>query len=217
MNYNCETFTLNTNTCKHNNNGVLSDVISFSNPVEKNYQDLLNDQAIIEVSKELRFESLDDEEKYRNKNVFFFIEKYIEQYGDMNPYNHMKPRYKLKFDIYYDLITKKDEIMLSVYHNDKKEASLMNNSGDIYFLREGDLIEILIKADNHLIFRIVKPLTKQIIAQYTSINTIEGEYGSSINFFLSQNNNSFFKDIKYKEEIPKTILPYNPFITIKQY
>ena len=106
--------------------------------------------------------------------------------------------------------------MLSVYHNDKKEGSIMDNQGDVYFLREGDLIEILIKQDNHLMFRIVNPATRQTVAQYMSINTIEGEFGSSINFFLSQNNNSFFKDIKYKEEIPKTVLPYNPFITIKQ-
>ena len=146
-----------------------------------------------------------DEEKYKTKNIFLYIEKYLERYEDMNPKNHMKTRYTLRFDIFYDLITKKDEIMLCVYHNGVKEATLNTNQGEIHFLREGDIIEILIQQNNHLLFRVVNPATRIVISQYISTNKIEGEFGSPTNFYISQNNNSFFKDIKYKDEVPNSI------------
>lgn len=216
LGYNCHTYTLDTNTCKHNNNGVLSDIISFSSPLENNYLDLINNQELLEISTEYDMDMLSDEEKYLANNSFMFMEKYFEKYEDMNPSKYFNLRYKLKFETYYDLITKKNEIILNIYHQEKLEASLHNNQGELHFLTDGDMIEILITKDNLVLFKIVNPATKLILAQYTSKNKIEGDFGSEINFYISQNNNSFIRDIKYKEEIPKTVLPYNPFVNITQ-
>ena len=77
-------------------------------------------------------------------------------------------------------------------------------------------IEIILKNDNHLIFRVIDPVSKLVEASYTSTNILEGEFGSAINFYVAQNNNSFIRNIKYKETVPKTLLPYNPFIDVKQ-
>jgi hypothetical protein len=216
LGYNCHTYTLDTNTCKHNNQGVLSDVISFSEANEKDYLNLVNNQDVLEMSIDYDFDMLSDEEKYRAKYLFLFMEKYFEKYEDMNPRTHINLRYNIKFEPYYDLITKKTEIIINVYHRGKKEATLNNNQGDIHFLQDGDIIEILLQKDNHIIFKIINPATKLVTSQHISNEKIEGEYGSNINFYISQNNNTFLRDIKYKELIPKTVLPYNPFINITQ-
>ena len=136
MGYNCHTYTLPTNTCKHNNQGILSDVISFTNQRDKDYLDLINNQQILEMSEDYDFNMLNDEEKYRAKNLFLFMEKYIERYEDMSPRNHMNLRYSMKFESYYDLISKTDEIVLNVYHNGVKEATLNTNQGEIHYLQD---------------------------------------------------------------------------------
>ena len=102
----------------------------------------------------------------------------------------------MKFESYYDLISKTDEIILNIYHNGKKEATLNTNQGEIHYLQDGDIIEILIQKDNHLIFKVINPATKLVSAQYVTKEKIEGEFGSEINFYVSQNNNSFLRDFK---------------------
>ena len=76
MAYNCQTYTLPTNTCKHNNNGVLSDVISFSNPIEKNYLDILNQQEILKISEDFNFKMLTPEENIKLR-IYSFLWKNI--------------------------------------------------------------------------------------------------------------------------------------------
>ena len=114
------------------------------------------------------------------------------------------------------LFYKDNKIILNIYHRETKEATLTNNDGETYYIQPEDIIEILLQKNNHIIFKIINSSTMTEKARYISTNKIEGEYGNPINFYISQNNSSFFRDIKYKEEIPKTILPYNPFINIIQ-
>ena len=118
---------------------------------------------------------------------------------------------------YYDMLNKQEVTKLVVYYKGIEEATLTDNTeGEIYTIKTGDLIEILIQKDNHIIFKILNPVTKLVEATHTSINPIEGEYGSTMNFYIATNNNTFLRDIKYKEQVPKTVLPYNPFIDVKQ-
>uniref|UniRef100_A0A6C0JC04 Apple domain-containing protein n=1 Tax=viral metagenome TaxID=1070528 RepID=A0A6C0JC04_9ZZZZ len=214
LGFNCNTYTLDSNTCKHNNNGVLSDVISFSTPLEENYLNIMDEQEILEVSNNLEENLMSDSEKYDSKNLHFYIEKYFERYENMNPNNHINPRYTIKFDTQYDMLSKNDKVILNIYYKGEKETTLLNNSEETYSIEDDDIIEILLQKNNHLVFKIRRDTTD--LVKYTSIHKLEGEYSSPINFFISQNNNSFFRDIKYKEEIPSTVLPYNPFIDVRQ-
>ena len=218
MGFNCHTRTLNTNTCKHNNNGILSDVISFKEPLEKDYMNIIDKHKILETSSDYDISFSTDEEKYMANNLHFYIEKYEEKYKDMNPnlyFNNL--RYTLQMEEYYDMLNKQEVTKLVVYYKGIEEATLTDNTeGEIYTIKTGDLIEILIQKDNHIIFKILNPVTKLVEATHTSINPIEGEYGSTMNFYIATNNNTFLKDIKYKEQVPKTVLPYNPFIDVKQ-
>ena len=216
--YNCHTRTIDTSTCKHNNAGILSDVISFRDPIEKNYEDILNKHKILQMADAYDLDFSTDEEKYLAENLHFYIEKYEKQYEDMNPNKYFqKTRYTLELEDHYDLINKEDTTKLVVYYKGKQETILTtNNGGEVYNIRQNDIIEILLHKDNHLLFQIVNPITKEIVANHRSDKPIEGEYGSNVNFYLSTNNNTFIRGIKYKDFIPKTVLPYNPFMDIKQ-
>ena len=143
------------------------------------------------------------------------MEKYFERYENMNPMNIIKLRYKLRLESHYDY-NEKEVIKLGVYHNGNLKDYIRTNQGVIYILKENDLIEILIQKNNTLVFRVKDESTNEIKATTDDVGKLDGEFGSGINFYISQNNNSFFREIKYKEEIPKTILPYNPFIDVKQ-
>ena len=92
---------------------------------------------------------LNDEEKWELR-IYFCLGKYIERYEDMSPRNHMN-LVGMKFESYYDLISKTDEIILNIYHDGKN--TLNTNQGEIHYLQDGDIIEILIQKDNHLILR----------------------------------------------------------------
>ena len=223
LSYNCHTYTLKSNTCKHNNNGVLSDIVTFSEPLEKNYLELIENQKILQKSIDYIGE-LTDEEKYDSENFHFYIEKYEELYENMNPINHFHYRYKIKFEEHYDDLSKKDStnIVLKIYYKKNKtnlyeeETTLTtNNDEKLYYLTHNDIIEILLSKDNKLTFKISNKINNNKV-NYISKHPIDGIYGSPINFYVAQNNNTFLQDIKYKEEIPTTILPYNPFIDIEQ-
>lgn len=217
LGFNCQTRTLKTNTCKHNNEGVLSDVISFSNPLEEDYLEILDNQKLLEISSDYDVNFATDEEKYLAENLHVLIEKYDEQFENKNPnFYFNKLRYTIKIEEQFDMLSKTEDNKLVIYYKNKEEATLTDNNGDIYFLKPNDLIEIILKKDNHLLFRVVNPVSKLIEASYTSTHILEGEFGSAINFYVAQNNNTFLRNIKYKETVPKTILPYNPFIDVKQ-
>ena len=116
---------------------------------------------------------------------------------------------------YYDMLNKQEVTKLVVYYKGIEEATLTDAEEEIYTIKTDDLIEILIQKDNHLIFKIKNSAGLEEV-NYRSINPIEGEYGSTMNFYIATNNNTFLRDIKYKEQVPKTVLPYNPFIDVKQ-
>ena len=225
LSYNCHTYTLKSNTCKHNNNGVLSDIVTFSEPLEKNYLELIENQKILQKSIDYIGE-LTDEEKYDSENFHFYIEKYEELYENMNPINYFHSRYKIKFEEHYDDLSEKDStnIVLKIYYKKNKtnlyeeEKTLKYNDEKLYYLTHGDIIEILLNKDNKLTFKISDKVNNKINnkVKYEGTHPIDGIYGSPINFYVAQNNNTFLQDIKYKEKIPTTILPYNPFIDIEQ-
>ena len=141
----------------------------------------------------------------------------------MNPLNYFHSRYKIKFEEHYDDLSEKDStnIVLKIYYKTNKtnlyeeEKTLTNNYEELYYLTHGDIIEILLSKDNKLTFKISDKVNKNKVT-YKSTHPIDGIYGSPINFYVAQNNNTFLQDIKYKEKIPTTILPYNPFIDIEQ-
>ena len=217
LGFNCQTRILNTNTCKHNNNGVLSDVISFRDPVEENYLDILDKQKLLELSGDYEVSMATDEEKYLTENLHVLIEKYDEQFENKNPNIYFdKLRYTLKIVEHYDMLNKEEKNKLVVYYKNKEEATLTTNDGGIYFIQPNELIEIILKKDGLVLFRIIDSVSKIVKSSYTSTNILEGEFGSAMNFYVAQNNNTFIRNIKYKERVPKTVLPYNPFIDVKQ-
>ena len=229
-NFNCNNFILETNTCKHNNNSVLSDVISFSSPIENNYLKTINNQKILKIvhsnipqlkkedsqeDKEMVF--ISEQEKRENKNLHLFIEKYFEKYEDMNPTKYFdKVRYTLKFNPIIDYITKETITTVDIYYKDKLEETLKYNTGKILQMKDKNILEILLKRNNHLEFIVKNNSEGTTESSYTTNNKLEGsEFGEPINCFISQNNNTFLKNIRYKEKIPSVILPYNPFVNIE--
>ena len=158
-----------------------------------------------------------DEEKYLAENLHVIIEKYDKQFEDKNPNIYFdKLRYTLRIVEHYDMLNKEEKNKLVVYYKNKEEATLTTNEGGIYFIQSNDLIEIILKKDGHVLFRVVDSVSKIVKSSYTSTNILEGEFGSAMNFYVAQNNNTFIRNIKYKETVPKTGLPYNPFIDVKQ-
>ena len=220
--FSCKSEKVNDFTCKHlnqhTNKGYLSDLITFTDSIDKNAGSIIEDAKILSVNPDFKNKDKDklgDIELKSSEMVLYKIEKYKPKFKDNNPKNIMdKIRYTIEITDQYDKGEKKYRPVCLINYNGNRETILNNTEENPYYLKKNDVIEILILKNRKIKFSI---MTSNYTPQCSHIgrHEINEEFGSNINSYISTNNKSCLEALKYKDYIPKITLPYNPFIDVE--
>ena len=199
--------------CKHIHNRVLSDVITFTinESPEKNAKDILDTRSVLQLRKAPglgEFTTEQQNEYYKNK---YFIESYNKD--DYNPHiffqnirYFMKIRNKLDPDS-QEITTICELIKINKDGSHNSIGYMLDTNNDIYELKPFDRIYMCITKNKKLSYSILDQ-QNNIISQHIFKDKLEEEFGSPINYYLSNNNTNIFEEPHYTENVAGMVIPY---------